>query len=122
MSLIILKAKSMVAIDKYEYYYVQSKNSIMRNSSSSKTKRKLEDKLGHFDNLVKEIENYKIEKKTKENFKIFLTYSLLAVVNELEKENKKWYIKELKKRKIAKNIKIRNFKQLVKRLILEIKY
>ena len=37
-------------------------------------------------------------------------------------ENKKWFKQELKKRKIAKNIKIRNIKQLIKKMILEIEY
>lgn len=122
MPLVILNAKSMVSIGKYEYYYVQSKNSIMRSNDKEKTIKKLQDKLTHYDNLVKEVDNIKVEKITKENLKIFATNALLVVVPELEKEEKKWFEKELKTRKIAKNIKVRNIKQLIKRLILEVKY
>ena len=122
MPLIILKAKTMVAIDKYEYYYVQSQNSIMRNTSEKKTRQKLEDKLIHYDNFIKEIEKIPVQKVTKENFLIFATNSLLVVIPELKNENKIWFKKELKKRKIARNIKIRNIKQLLKKIILEIKY
>lgn len=122
MPLVILNAKSMVSIGKYEYYYVQSKNSIMRNKDKEKTIKKLQDKLTHYDNLVKKVDNIKVEKITKENLKIFATNALLVVVPELEKEEKKWFEKELKTRKIAKNIKVRNIKQLIKRLILEVKY
>ena len=64
----------------------------------------------------------KLEKVTKENLAIFATNALLVVVPELERENKRWFKKGLKTRNIAKNIKVRNFKQLIKRLILEIKY
>jgi glycosyltransferase involved in cell wall biosynthesis len=122
MPLIMLKAKSMTAIDKYEYYYVQSKNSIMRNENKDNTIKKLQDKLNHYDNLIKEANNMKLEKVTKENLAIFATNALLVVVPELERENKRWFKKGLKTRNIAKNIKVRNFKQLIKRLILEIKY
>lgn len=122
MPQILLKAKTMVSIDKYEYYYVQSKNSIMRNRDANKTKKKLEDRLFHYDNLVKEIEKMNLSKTTRENVKIYLTNSLLVVIPELDKENKEYFMQELKLRKIARNIKVRTIKQLIKRIILEIKY
>ena len=50
------------------------------------------------------------------------TISLLAVIPDLDEENKIWFEKELKSRKIAKNIKIRSFKQFIKRIMLEVKY
>lgn len=112
----------MVAINQYEYYYVQSQNSIMRNEDPVKTKQKLQDKLNHFDQLIKKANHMEIETKTKENIAIFATNSLLAVMPELKEENKKWYKKELKTRKISKNIKVRNLKQLIKKIILKIKY
>ena len=121
MPLIILKAKSYVSLDKREYFYVQSKNSIMRNDNDKKTRKKLEDKLMHFDNLIKTSNNMNIQKQTKENFAIYATNSLLVVLKDLNGENKEFYKKELKKRKIWRHIKIRNLKQLVKRIILLIK-
>lgn len=121
MPLIILKAKSFVSLDKREYFYVQSKNSIMRNDNDKKTRKKLEDKLMHFDNLIKTSNNMNIQKQTKENFAIYATNSLLVVLKDLNGENKEFYKKELKKRKIWRHIKIRNLKQLVKRIVLLIK-
>lgn len=122
MPLMILKAKSMVSIDKYEYFYVQSQNSIMRNTDIQKERKKIEDKITHYDNIMKELEKMNLNKRTKENVAIFITNSLLTGISDLNEENKNWAIKELKIRKVAKNIKIRNFKQLIKRIILEIKY
>lgn len=122
MPLMILKAKSMVSIDKYEYFYVQSQNSIMRNTDIQKEQKKIEDKITHYDNIMKELEKMNLNKRTKENVAIFITNSLLTGISDLNEENRNWAIKELKRRKVAKNIKIRNFKQLIKRIILEIKY
>ena len=117
MPLIILNAKSFVSIDKREYFYVQSKNSIMREVNSEKTRKKLQDKLIHFDNLIRKANEMDLSKLTKENFGIYAVNSLLAVVKDLEGEDKKFYQKELKKRKIWKYIKVRNLKQLIKRII-----
>ena len=122
MSLIILNAKTMVSINKHEYYYVQSQNSIMRNQNEEMERKKLQDKLVHFDNLLKQSKKMPLKKMTKENLAIFATNSLLAVIPDLDEENKIWFEKELKSRKIAKNIKIRSFKQFVKRIMLEVKY
>lgn len=122
MSLMILKAKSMVSIDRYEYFYVQSQNSIMRNADIQKEQKKIEDKITHYDNIMKELEKMNLNKRTKENVAIFITNSLLTGISDLNEENRNWAIKEIKRRKVAKNIKIRNFKQLIKRIILEIKY
>lgn len=122
MPLMILKAKTMVSINKYEYYYVQSQNSIMRNQNEEMERKKLQDKLVHFDNLLKQSKKMPLKKVTKENLAIFATNSLLAVIPDLDEENKIWFEKELKSREIAKNIKIRSFKQFIKRIMLEVKY
>ena len=122
MPLVILNAKSFVSLDKRDYYYVQSNNSIMRNKNDNKTRKKLEDKLNHFDNLIKESSKMNIQKQTKDNFAIYATNSLLAVVKELNEKDKIYYTSELKKRKISKYIKARNIKQLIKKVILSLKY
>ena len=122
MPLMILKAGTMVSINKYEYYYVQSQNSIMRNKNEEMERKKLQDKLVHFDNLLIDSQKMPLKKVTKENLAIYATNSLLTVIPELDEENKIWFEKELKARKVAKNIKIRGFKQLIKRIALEVKY
>lgn len=118
--LIILKAKTFVSTDIYGYNYVQSQNSITRNEDYQKTKRKVYDLLIHYDKIVNEIEKYNIQEKAKQDIKIFCTNSILLRINELNKEDKKEYIKEIRKRKIQKNIKVKTPKQLLKRIILEI--
>jgi len=118
--LIMLKAKTFVSTDIQGYHYVQSQNSITRNTDYSKTVKKVFDTLIHYDNMITQIQNYKISEKAKEDVKIFYTNSILLRVNDLKKEDKKRFIKEIRKRKMTKNIKVRNIKQLVKRIILQI--
>lgn len=122
MPFIILNAKTMAITDKYEYYYVQTENSIMRSNDDKKTKKKMEDVLNNYDDIIRKAKNLKVEQKTKENLTIFATYSVLAKYDDLDDNNKKDYKKELKKRKIAKHIKVRGVKSFLKRIYLTIKY
>lgn len=118
--LVIVKAKTFVSTDICGYNYVQSSNSITRTLDYAKTTKKVFDTLIHYDNTVKEIEKYQLDIKTKENVKIFYTNSILLRINDLQKKDRKKFIKEIRKRKMAKNIKVRNAKQLLKRILLEI--
>ena len=54
------------------------------------------------------------------NLKIYYTNNIILKIEDLNKINQKYYIKEIKKRKILKNIKARNLKQLLKKIILNI--
>lgn len=122
MPLIILKAEKMIITDKKEYFYVQSKNSIMRNNDKKKEKKKLQDMLKHYDSLVKRSSEMDIADYTKENVAIFATYALIAVVKDIDGKNKEYYLSEIKKRKVYKNIKVRGIKSLIKRILYSIKY
>lgn len=122
MPLIILKAEKMIITDKKEYFYVQSKNSIMRNNDKKKEKKKLQDMLKHYDSLIKKSSEMDIADYTKENVAIFATYALIAVVNDIDGKNKEYYLSEIKKRKVYKNIKVRGIKSLIKRILYSIKY
>lgn len=118
--LVILKANTFISTDIQGYHYVQSSNSVTRTTDYTKTVKKVFDTLIHYDNMLKQIENYKISNFTKENVKIFYTNSILLRINDLQKEDRKRFIKEIRKRKMTQNIKSRNAKQLLKRIILEV--
>ena len=118
--LLIIKAKTFISTDIQGYHYVQSKGSITRTLDYAKTVKKVFDTLLHYDNMAKKLEEYQISQKAKEDVKIFYTNSILLRVNDLQKKDKKKFIKELRNRKITKNIKVRNAKQLVKRIILRV--
>lgn len=118
--LIILKAKTVKSTDIYGYYYIQSNNSITRNENYDKTYKKAYDLFLHYDNMISMLENCNVNKKSKDNMKIYFTNSILLKVKELNNDDKKKFIKEIKKRKLISNIKIRNLKQLIKKIILKI--
>ena len=118
--LVILKAKTFVSTNICGYNYVQSSNSITRTQDYQKTLKKLNDLLIHYDNIKNKIEQYDIKLKTKEDVKIFCTNSILLSINNLEKKDRKNFIKEIKKRKMTNDIKVRNFKQLLKRILLKL--
>lgn len=119
-SLIILKAKSFVSTNIYGYYYLQTNNSITRNSDYGKEVKKSKDLLSHYDYMVEEIENYDINNKSKELIKRYYTNTLILKTRDLKEQERKQYIKEIQKRKLYKNIKPYNLKQFIKRIILKI--
>lgn len=118
--ILIANAGSVVSTDIYGYYYVQSENSIMRNTDKNKTIKKMLDSFLHYDNMLKSIETYELTNYTKQNLKIYYTNSILVKLKDLPEELKGKFIKEFKNRKMARNIKIRNVKQLIKRIILSL--
>lgn len=118
LPLLILKAKSVISTNDYVYYYVQTDGSIMRDSDDAKTIKKSKDVLYHYDNIIEQTEKYDISRETKENVRIYCTNAILLKVKELKGKAQNDFIKELKKRKIYKNIKIRNLKQLIKKILL----
>ena len=115
---IIVLAKTMVSINFYGYYYIQSDNSITRNENYNKTIKKAYDALKHYDKAIKLIQKLYLSKLTKQNLKIYYTNAIILKAKELKLEEQAKFIKEIQKRKMAKNIKVRNIKQLVKRLLL----
>ncbi len=117
--LVILKANKVASTNIMGYYYVQTSSSITRGKPETIYKR-AEDLLKHYDNMIETIKGYNISKESRENIKIYYTNCILLNVNNLDKKDKNKYIKEIKKRKMTENIKARNFKQLLKKIILRI--
>lgn len=118
--IIVANAGSVVSTEVYGYYYVQSANSIMRNADTSKTIKKMKDSFLHYDNMLNMIQTQELSDFTKDNLKLYYTNSILIKIEELPKDLQKQFIKEFKKRKMKKNIKIRNIKQLIKRITISI--
>ena len=116
---IILSAQTVISIPEYLYKYVQAPNSITRTEDYNKTIKKMEDVLFHYDNMLKMLEKLNLENETKENVKIYYTNAIILKLNELNKNSQKLYIRMIKQRKMYKNIKPRDLKQLVKRLLLK---
>ena len=118
--IILLHAKKMVSIDFYGYYYVQASNSITRNEDYLKTVKRANDLFIHYDNLVKHIENEKIKQETVNNIKQYYSNAILETTKYLKKEEQKKYILEIKERRIINNIKIKDIKSFIKKILIKI--
>ena len=116
--LIIVKAKSFVSVEEYGYYYLQTVNSITREINYEKEIKKAKDLLEHYDNMIKTIEKYEIEKKSKELVKRYYTNAILLKANDLKGDDLQEYIKQIRQRKMYQNIKSYNLKQFIKRTLL----
>ena len=55
------------------------------------------DALKHYDNMIEMIKNINLDKRTKENVKIYYTNAILLKLEELKESEKDKYIKEIKK-------------------------
>ena len=120
MPFVIVLAKTMISIHFYGYHYVQVEGSITRNDSYEKTKKKAKDALKQYDEALMKIDRYKLNKKIAETLKIYYTNAILLKIETLEKKDQKEYIKEIRKRKMTKNIKVKNIKQLLRKMILSL--
>ena len=115
---VIVLAKSMISINFYGYHYVQVENSITRNDNYEKTKKKANDALRQYDEALIKIEKYKLNKHIAEILKTYYTNAILLKTETLEKKDQKKYIKEIRNREMTKNIKAKNAKQFLRKLIL----
>jgi len=117
--LVILKAHTAVSVMFYGYDYVQSEESITRNTNYERTVKKFNDSLGHYDDMKKYIEQQiDLEKKTIKNIKTYYTNAIILKLKELKEEDRKKQIKEIRKRHMIKNIQVKNLKQFAKKVIL----
>ena len=117
-SLIILKAKSFVSTNEFGYYYLQSNSSITRDVNYNKEIQKSNDLLKHYDNMIEKIKEYDISEKSKNLIKRYYTNTVILKARDLKEKDLQNYIKQIKIRKMYKNIKPYNLKQLIKRIIL----
>jgi len=120
LPLIIVQASNILSVDIYGYNYVQSNESIVRNSDYEKTLKKSTDLLIHYDNMIEKIKKIKLNSQTVRNLKQYYSNSVILGAEKLNKKDRKNYIKQIKNRKLVKNIKASNVRQVLKKIILNI--
>ena len=118
MPLVLMKAMKVASTDVLGYNYVQTQNSITRENNNIKYQR-ANDLLYFYDKMIKKIENYNLSRKSIENIIIYYTNCIILQTENLSGKERKEFIKQIKSRKLAKNIKVRDFKQFMKRIVLD---
>lgn len=118
---VLINANSVVSTEYFGYYYLKRENSITSTEDAQKEEKKAYDTLKHYDNAIK-----RIDECTSFNeheimlYKRYYTNCLLLKTESLKGRQKSDFIKCIKSRKVYKNIKPENFKQLIKNIIIRI--
>ncbi len=117
----LISAKKISSIDFCGYYYVHRNNSIMNEKRYDHIRKKAFDTLYHFDVLyafAKKCKN--ISNQTLYMFNNFIAVITISKIHNLNKNDKKKLIKELKKRKITKLILDDTFKRKIRKILYSI--
>lgn len=117
---IIINSETVVSTEHFGYFYLQRENSITDAKQPEKEKKKAYDVLKHYDNALSRISNSNIRDDAKMIFKRYYTNVLLLKIENLSGEEQKEFIKQIKIRKVYKNIKPENLKQLIKKILVRI--
>lgn len=116
--IVMLNARKVASSNIGTYFYVQTEKSITRGNPDKKIKM-AQDLLVHYDNMLQTIEQMQITEHSKENIKIYYTNCLILETNNFTGKERKDYIKKLRRRKMSRNIKPRNLKQIMKKILLD---
>ena len=117
--LLLANAKTAVSTDVYVYNYFQSENSIMRNEDYLKKLKKVDDKLFLYEQLKKKIVVMKLKQNTIENLLEYYTNSIILSIKDLKKEDRIIYEKKIKEIRLLKNLRVKNLRQMMKKMVLE---
>lgn len=119
--ILLIKAKKISIVSKTYYNYLIRENSIMTNKSYDNEVRKVKDKLYHYDELLKELENIEnISQETKETFKEYISTAICMSLKRLNSKDKFIYKKELRKRKVINNFKCNSFRNTLRKIVFAI--
>lgn len=116
--LVIIKAKSVTSINYIGYNYLQRTGSIMNSKNDyEKTKKKVNDFYEHYNFLIKETKNLKIDTAY---LKSFISNSLILKITTLNTKDYKIYLKKLKKDKVFDNLLSDTVARKIKKILIKI--
>ena len=116
--ILLLKAKKIFFVNGANYIYLLRENSIIRTYDYKKTLKKSYDVLYNYDDMKKQLNE--LNTVLEESKKVVLEYISTAVfqqLNNLNKEDRKKYKKEIIERKLIKNIKL--YKGSIRRILIK---
>lgn len=117
--ILLAKAKTASITNFISYYYIQSKDSIMRNNDYSKTLERVKHKFLHYENMIRILEKSDISMKTKENLKRYYTNSILVSLKDLNSNDIDGFKKRFKDMRLIRNLKPKSLKQLIKFIMIK---
>ncbi len=118
--ILILKSETVASTEFYGYYYVQSKDSIMRNEDYQKSLKKVNDKFEYYKNMIDFLKLDDLSNVTAQNIKIYYTNSVILSLKTLRKKDRKNFERKIKDLNMIDNLRTNNIKQFVKKVVLNI--
>lgn len=110
--LVLIKASKVNSISYIGYNYVQRSNSIMSDSNYMKTRKKAFDVLSQYLDIV--------DKDNNPYYRSFLANSVILKLKDLNKEDYKKYLSEIKKHNVFDNILSDTLVRKIKKILLKI--
>ena len=89
----------------------------MRNKDYSKKIKKINDKFFIYERLKEKEFVMKLQQNTKSNILEYYTNSIILSIKDLKKEDRVLFEKKIKEKGLLENIKSRNIKQIVKKIL-----
>lgn len=120
--IIILNAKKIISVDHYGYYYVQSKESIMRTDNDEKIMLKTKSILYQYDSFTNYVNNKNYSEKYKISYNNYFAKFVLWYGSTLKNKYLKEYSEELKKRKIVSKLRNTALTTTVKIILCKMDY
>ena len=115
---VLVLSKKTYILNYLGYNYIQRNQSIT--NGSEKAKRRANDVLYHYDQLLKEIEKYDISDNNLKLYKSYIANGTINIAKILNGEDLKKYLKELKNKKIYKNLLDNSFGRKIKKIMVKI--
>lgn len=119
---VIYKANKVKSIDFIGYYYIQRDGSIMNNKDYKKTVKKAFDMLEQYKTMRLFSKNINKKNNLDDYFLSYISNSAIVKARELKKEDRKKYIRELRKLDVFSgvlvNTKVRRFKKALMKVNL----
>ena len=119
---VIMRSASFCSILHIGYFYVQSSNSIMRNASYEKSVAKANDVLFHSFNHINLAKEIIVSEKIRAKFCSYIANALIGQIEILKGNDRKAYIKTLKKEKVFNMLLADNLKRRLKRIYFKLKF
>lgn len=115
---VIVNSKLVISLDLVGYYYVQSKNSIMRGNNYQKEKKMAYDVLYFYDDLYQKLNTVKLDESIKNIFNVHITHTLLTKIKKLNKVDKKEFVNQIRKRKVYNRLPNNTIKMKIKNILI----
>ena len=121
--LVIVKANKVVFTNFDGYFYMQTQNSITRNTSLEKAKKSAFDYIKGYDFLVSEVNKIKfIDNYAKKMYMSYISNAIIFKMETVDNSFKKEYKRDIKKRKVIRYVMNDTFKRKIRKMLIKIKF